>query len=927
MIKRKKRKKKNQGNSFIIVIATLSFLAVLTTALLVAVALCYRLKAYDINSRDNFYYLEQAMDEIYEGVGAIVMENLNDAYNETTEVIVYFDPVKKAYVNMDNSDANTLMKSNFRLKVGKEDRFTSTNISNTLSSFITHPYDTAGAPEGVQLSVGNVVTSTGTDLLTIKDLILKREGQYSTITSSKSNSQAKSTFIQSITTDIVVTEPDFLIDFSANGDDNELYDFVMIADMGVEVNGITTQVDIGGNVYAAADFYNKEYGSATFAATTNDKSKPLTNTVNSYTSTKLDACNGISEQSMYSGFYLNGSRVSIVADKLIVPGSIAAMNCANLSVVGNMGKDGADNTQVWADGIVLGGYSRKKGSAEDSGYFGASMTMKGDAYIYDDLEVNATGSSFSLNGNYYGYNNGTTDKRRYSNAFVKKVAPGYNYEKIEFNDGVYTDKDNKVIHLPGQAHYNSSAVIINGDETTLDLSKTNAMYIAGQAYVELSKSTTTQTYALGADNVMGEVNAGTRDMDKVTVNQYEFKDYDSTDEQDYSVKEVKDEEGKVTETINTRIEDYKTGEGLSIKSNQLAYIPPYRVKSNDYGMYVEWPSIIQKDEFRTFWSNLEQVPVVKTVISGKEYYFYEFSNEADRAQYLKIYAEQFPDYPASGEPTGFSDGEAAEWYDIRDKDAIDVKVLNVVEDSIYSNSAISLKNSSQITIKADKKSADALVAATGALDQSLKSSWGSSTPTTDDEKKGYSINLTTGLQKEYKEMKMLLTSKSTNGEAKQCAYTAPESGITPINYYFDFSKLDSLSGGSLNTLIGDTNYRVILGKGDVTVSTDKMKGIIVCKGDVTFTDAVKEFEGLIVAGGKIKVNHSMDFLANREVVKAILRYEDEHNDTNGICALFRQYQRATTVTPDSGTAIPMKSISAVIYEDVLAFNNWKKNVD
>ena len=62
-MKIKKRQKKNQGNSFIVVVATLSFLAVLTAALLVAVALCYRLKAYDINAKDNFYYLEQAMDE------------------------------------------------------------------------------------------------------------------------------------------------------------------------------------------------------------------------------------------------------------------------------------------------------------------------------------------------------------------------------------------------------------------------------------------------------------------------------------------------------------------------------------------------------------------------------------------------------------------------------------------------------------------------------------------------------------------------------------------------------------------------------------------------------------------------------------------------------------------------------------------------
>ena len=55
MLKKIKKHKNNQGNTFIMVIVTLSFLAVLTSALLVAIALCYKLKALDINSRDNFY--------------------------------------------------------------------------------------------------------------------------------------------------------------------------------------------------------------------------------------------------------------------------------------------------------------------------------------------------------------------------------------------------------------------------------------------------------------------------------------------------------------------------------------------------------------------------------------------------------------------------------------------------------------------------------------------------------------------------------------------------------------------------------------------------------------------------------------------------------------------------------------------------------
>ena len=112
-MKKLKRKLKNQGNTFIMVVVTLSFLAILTAALLVAVGMCYRLKAMDINSRDNFYYLEKAMDEIYAGVGVDSMQYLNQAYESTLEVIVYYDTDSKSYVTMNNDLANRMLKKTY----------------------------------------------------------------------------------------------------------------------------------------------------------------------------------------------------------------------------------------------------------------------------------------------------------------------------------------------------------------------------------------------------------------------------------------------------------------------------------------------------------------------------------------------------------------------------------------------------------------------------------------------------------------------------------------------------------------------------------------------------------------------------------------------------------------------------------------------
>ena len=942
LIKPRGKRKSNQGNSFIVVVATISFLAVLVAALLVAVAMCFRLKAYDINSRDNFYYLEQAMDEIYEGVGAISMKHLNAAFDETSEVLVYYDTNTKSYVTMNNSDANKLMKSTYVNKLKSETRLKYENIKNTLYNMISNQYDALSAPEGVQISVDNVIWND--DVLTLKDIVLKREAEYSTVNTKKTTKPAATTFVQSITTDLTISVPDFEVNFDTVGTDiSELYDFVLISDMGVEVSGIGTSSEITGNIYAAADFYNKEYNKSSSDGIVQDedeetRKQPLNNKVNSYSDDRLDDCDGVTEKSMYSGFYVSGAKVSIMADKIIVPGSIAAMNCANLNVVGSIEESGATETKVWADSIILGGYSRKA-SASSSSYRGSTLKMRADSYVYDDLEVNATGSSFALSGAYYGYNYASTDNRKYSDEFIAASTNRKYTDDVKINDGNYIGDDASGGHLVGQAHYNSSSVVINGEDSTLDLSEVSTMYIAGQAYVEMSKASTTNTYVATEEDdnlTLTAVTDTTPDDDSVEKVDIDTYSYENQSDENYTLNE---------DGTKTRIQDYRTGEALSIKSNQLAYIPPYNVKQDvDGSLYVEWPTILtHTDYFQDIWDDLSKVPVIKTVVSGSEYYFYDFSQAKDEVtmnRYMEEYAKLFD--VISG--TSHTTGELADFYNIREYEAFKVNNFSVDENKIYSNSAISVKRDGKVTIKADSKSVAPLLEANSDLDASLQGTSDVTDTSSDVEKTIYAKNVTSGLQKQYKEMKMLLTDTSTNTAAVTYAYGADEGSITPINYYFNFEGLNGITESTDRGNLQSKNrmnsgYVVFLGEGDVNVKADnvdgRVKGIVMCKGDVTFDSNVKEFEGLIVAGGKIIVNHSINFVANAEIIKSVLRECDESGNLSGtedlsaICALFRHYiSDNTSTTPDSSSNVEsMKSVTAVQYEDILAFKNWKKNVD
>jgi hypothetical protein len=65
------------------VIVSIAFVAIIVGALLSAAAYAYRLKLTNKNAKDNFYYVEQAMQEIYAGVGSKTVESLYDAYTYT----------------------------------------------------------------------------------------------------------------------------------------------------------------------------------------------------------------------------------------------------------------------------------------------------------------------------------------------------------------------------------------------------------------------------------------------------------------------------------------------------------------------------------------------------------------------------------------------------------------------------------------------------------------------------------------------------------------------------------------------------------------------------------------------------------------------------------------------------------------------------
>lgn len=1017
-IKKLKNKLNNRGSSVVMVVVALGFIGIIVGALLSAAGYAYRLKLQQKNAQDNFYYVEQAMQEIYAGVGTHTIEEMKSAYTYTLENMVRFDTKLGTYVTISDEEANQMFKSQFMMRIKNSSYFNqgTDTLADSLENFISN--------ETVKLDKGKLSVIKRDSEIIIKDVTLTRTQEYA-------QSVAEGTYTQTISADIVISEPDFDVKFNnLHMDYSAIFDYAMVADMGIEINQNSgTNLAIQGNLYAASDYYNKSYNGTLNEATVNegdlqDKDFTLDGSVmkGSYTVTgetepvkfeydfssvtnktltsddektgyvndyaqdaekKYLPFDGLNDNSKYSGLYINNSNVSIMADNIIVPGTLAVMNESNLDVYGSA--SASTLTQIWADDIVLGGSSTKnteKSTTDVDVYDGSTATFHANLFVKDDTELNADGSSFTLSGSYYGYGDGTS---RDSRVFFDTVDKYYfMMPELDENGNVVAERDssgnivtdengNAVLsYAENRGHFNSSSIIINGQQSNLDLSNTEEIYIAGRAYVELSR---------------------------------------------YGTEQVTTEDEKTTKTVtyqylpsNTErtnfVEDYKTGESISGKSSQLIYVVSNfgkvsHIMNGTAGTLFYYDSVEIPDTFdgvgydddpndrvvgfgdffpRTIF--VGRLPVKVETVKNRQYVLidfetaYEFITKvatmqgnpsisatklAERKAAAQAILDKYPtvdDYQSAYAVFYAAEslkGDSSVYYpDITgiyaysDFNFGDITMPTLTTsagdttftNTVYSSGAISVKIGDQFTMTTvDNMDGNNSVINALLSDPELSSY---STARNEANEALKALNFSDDLDMEYIYMKWNLAHYEANDIEKSFVQDVVkvygEDALTPINKYMAFENFANkpLASFEVKDYVlnseGDSGvtYRLWATESDIEITgTENITGIIITKGDVTFGDDVKSFTGMIVSGGKIYVGKNMTSISAapatcREILRQCIR--SEASECQYFLKLFKEYEDITS-DPDieigEGSAV---GIDTVGFSDVVSIDNWMKNV-
>ena len=425
--------KDNKGSVMITVLVAFLFVAVLASIILATVTVNFKMRSIDRRTKDEFYYAEKALNDLYNGIGQECSEIMGETYNDVlskykkSDDSTYMDEeeayksFKKAFVTAFYKDIAQNQADKFSAYVVKDT--SKKGSSDKASRAIVKNYGTIKYYNNSSRSESYTISSES-DVSIEKVGLIVIEG-----VKVQSNPDANENvgYISEINTDIVVEVPRVSF-FTTN---NRAYDYAILANDGIELES-NAIVKANGNVYGGT--------------------LPFTEIADNVSSYKKAAD--------YGGITLNdNSKFEINDAAYVVSGGDITLNGGEFSLNQN---NTMLNNQIWFENIEVNKPSVIK--------------VNGDLFAADDLQINsgADGATVIIKGSYYGYNDGKqqmtgaggTKKLTTKKAIITSLN---DYEKAS------ADYDN--------ISSRSSSIVINAKQANVDMSDLKTLLLCGNAFI------------------------------------------------------------------------------------------------------------------------------------------------------------------------------------------------------------------------------------------------------------------------------------------------------------------------------------------------------------------------------------------------------------------------------------------------------------
>ncbi len=420
--------KNDNGSTLITVIVAIAFVTILTTIILGTTLVNVRMKGIDKRVKDDFYYAERALNDVYTGVGqelaVIAGEQYEIAFEKVGDVETVVEEGGAVTVKADYNlaeNAERLFRTNFLKKV--HDKFPASGdaLKTKLNKYITSN------------AKGETVEGVGPIVYQKKDgtVCAESEAYRVAITGVKVSATDSTGFRSVISTDIVINVP--TVDFL--GTNADVSDYGLIANQGLYIEGGGTTT-INGNVYAGVH-------DTALSADTPYKEKTDAN----------------SRQNFFGGINIDSTNARFTGNYIVSKGDITlAGTNPRLSVYTPSAEGDANLANLWFSSLRTISSATLPAIPSPVPDEGPTPTIELNANVFalNDLTLNADNSCAKIKGNYYGYND--------------KTLPTASILGIK----------------TGREDGESSAIIINGSDVYFDMKEINNFVLMGKAYIDFS---------------------------------------------------------------------------------------------------------------------------------------------------------------------------------------------------------------------------------------------------------------------------------------------------------------------------------------------------------------------------------------------------------------------------------------------------------
>lgn len=474
----------NKGSVLVTVLVAFLFISVLVATVLSTVAVNIRMRYIDSKTKDEFYYAEKALNDIYTGIGQDCSNYVGRRYNVVLNE--YKDGTNHTYVDQQKAYENFVQGFVTEFK----NNYQTSTLENKFNGFIVK--DTTLKSSGVagsralaeiDLTKSSIlyysdIERKSTDSIPISDLSTSGHKVRSIViknVSVTSNPDASENvgYVSRITTDIVIDVPwiDF---FNIN---KSGYDFALAAGDGLYIeNG--ANVNVNGNLYAGTINY-----------------------------TKIDR--NVKDSSEYGGININGGKLKVDnADYVISGGDInlirKASTPADRASAIEITQNSKLSNQIWFENLEC-----KNLEGEDprnSANLLYDVDISGNLFASGDMQIDGNYADVTITGSYYGYNNGDDrlSIRGGGNNILYTKESKYKVDSYNsvVSSIVSTDNESKSAR--------SSSVIVNGSNDTVRFENLKTMMIMGNAYInhESNGSTDASGNKTGITVEEGKISVG-----------------------------------------------------------------------------------------------------------------------------------------------------------------------------------------------------------------------------------------------------------------------------------------------------------------------------------------------------------------------------------------------------------------------------------